>query len=140
MQLKSYIQRSHNKLNFFSTFLLQSLEAKPKSPQREGDDLVLVCSAQGSSRTTFSWYKNGFLLNVTRSIRLVYLFLKYFLQHTLIPSEKFFCVLRFFISFHPHLSFISTYSNKIGTDTDQREEMEKRVISFMMKGRLILLV
>ena len=56
----------------FLTFLLQSLEAKPKSPQREGDDLVLICTAQGSSKTTFSWYKNGFLLNITRSIRLVY--------------------------------------------------------------------
>lgn len=53
----------------------QSLEAKQKSPLRERDDLVLICSAQGSSETAFSWFKNGFLLNVSRSIRFVQHFL-----------------------------------------------------------------
>lgn len=59
---------------FFS--VMQSLVAKQKSPLRERDDLVLICSAQGSSETTFSWYKNGFLLNISRSIRLVLEFLR----------------------------------------------------------------
>lgn len=50
---------------------LQSLESQQKSPLREKDDLVIFCTAQGSTQTTFSWYKNGFLLNVSKSIRLV---------------------------------------------------------------------
>ncbi|KAG5682683.1 hypothetical protein PVAND_012018 [Polypedilum vanderplanki] len=51
------------------SLLLQSLVASQKSPLREGDDLVLKCTAQGSAETKFNWFKNGFLLNATRSIR-----------------------------------------------------------------------
>lgn len=79
---------------FYSVFLarnVQSLEAKQKSPLREKDDLVLICSAQGSSETTFSWYKNGFLLNVSRSIRLVF-------------TVLFLCVYSFHRSFNDKLN------------------------------------
>ncbi|KAL7031712.1 hypothetical protein ACKWTF_007108 [Chironomus riparius] len=68
---------THYALHQEPGLVLQSLEAKPKSPQREGDDLVLMCTAHGSPRTTFSWYKNGFLLNVTRSIRKISIQRKY---------------------------------------------------------------
>ncbi|XP_037038030.1 uncharacterized protein LOC119075648 [Bradysia coprophila] len=46
---------------------LQSLFVNTMSPIREGDDFNLTCTAEGSSKLMFRWYKNKVLINVTKA-------------------------------------------------------------------------
>ncbi|KAG4065929.1 hypothetical protein HA402_008925 [Bradysia odoriphaga] len=46
---------------------LQSLFVNTMSPIRQGDDFNLTCTAEGSSKLMFRWYKNKILINVTKA-------------------------------------------------------------------------
>ncbi|CAO1396878.1 unnamed protein product [Diamesa serratosioi] len=62
---------THYALHQEPGLILQTLESTPKSPLREKSDLVIACTAQGSSRLSFKWFKNGMILNTSRSMRKV---------------------------------------------------------------------
>uniref|UniRef100_A0A8W7K7I7 Ig-like domain-containing protein n=1 Tax=Anopheles albimanus TaxID=7167 RepID=A0A8W7K7I7_ANOAL len=49
--------------------MLQSVVINQKGPVRENTEFILSCVAQGSSTMSFRWYKNGFLVNVTKATR-----------------------------------------------------------------------
>uniref|UniRef100_A0A1B0AT94 Ig-like domain-containing protein n=1 Tax=Glossina palpalis gambiensis TaxID=67801 RepID=A0A1B0AT94_9MUSC len=49
---------------------LTDLIVSPKQPIREGNEFVLSCTAQGSPRMSFQWYKDGVIVNVSRATRI----------------------------------------------------------------------
>lgn len=53
--------------------LFQSVEVNRPGIIAEGEQYIISCIAQGSSRMTFGWYKDGIFVNVTKATRQVLL-------------------------------------------------------------------